>query len=168
MLRTKNLQQYDFDALDPWNDILASVAWAIRSTHHSTLKASPAQLVFNRDMLLNVKFIADWKMIRLRKQKDVDRNNARENSLSVDHDYHIGDKVLVTDQDIHCKLNCPTKGPYNMIQVYTNGTVRVQRGAVTERINIHRCTPYSEPHQFVGGSAVGPVYPVLNSSKLNK
>ena len=78
MLRTKNLQQYDFDALDPWSDILASVAWAIRSTHHSTLKASPAQLVFNRDMLLNIKFIADWETIRLRKQKDVDRNNERE------------------------------------------------------------------------------------------
>ena len=151
MLRTKNLQQYDFDALDPWNDILASVAWAIRSTHHSTLKASPAQLVFNRDMLLNVKFIADWEMIRLRKQEDVDKNNARENSLRVDHDYHIGDKVLVTDRDIHCKLNCPTKGPYNIIQIYTNGTVRVQRGAVTERINIRRCTPYTEPHQFGGG-----------------
>jgi len=151
MLRTKNLQQYDFDALDPWNDILASVAWAIRSTHHSTLKASPAQLVFNRDMLLNVKFIADWEMIRLRKQEDVDKNNARENSLRVDHDYHIGDKVLVTDQDIHRKLNCPTKGPYNIIQIYTNGTVRVQRGAVTERINIRRCTPYTEPHQFGGG-----------------
>ena len=151
MLRTKNLQQYDFDALDPWNDILASVAWAIRSTHHSTLKASPAQLVFNRDMLLNAKFIADWEMIRLRKQEDVDKNNARENSLRVDHDYHIGDKVLVTDRDIHCKLNCPTKGPYNIIQIYTNGTVRVQRGAVTERINIRRCTPYTEPHQFGGG-----------------
>ena len=114
------------------------------------MKASPAQLVFNRDMLLNIKFIADWETIRLRKQKDVDRNKERErererereNSLRVDHDYHIGDKVLVTDNDIHRKLNCPTKGPYNIIQVYTNGTVRVQKGAVTERINIHRYTPY--------------------------
>ena len=78
MLRTKNLQQYDFDALDLWSDILASVAWAICSTHHSTLKASPAQLVFNMDMLLNIKFITDWETIRLRKQKDVNRNNERE------------------------------------------------------------------------------------------
>ena len=116
----------------------------------------------NLSMLLNIKFMADWEMIRLGKQKDVDRNNDRENSLRVDHDYHIGDKVLVTDNDIQCKLNCPTKEPYNIIQVYTNGTVRVQRGAVTERINIHHCTLYTEPHQF-GGSAVGPVYPVLNN-----
>ena len=55
-------------------DILSSVAWAIYSTHPSFLKASPVQFVFKVDMLLNIK-----------------------NSLRVDHDYQIGDKVLVTD-----------------------------------------------------------------------
>ena len=67
MLRTKNLEQYNFDDVDPWGELLASVAWAIRSTHHTTLQASPAQLVFGRDMLLDMKFIADWEAIRLRK-----------------------------------------------------------------------------------------------------
>ena len=43
---------------------------------------------------------------------DVDENNSKENSLRVPHDYQVGDKVLVTDKDIHRKLNCPTKGPY--------------------------------------------------------
>ncbi len=57
---TKNLQQYDFDDLGLFSDILSSVVWAIHSTHDSTLKDSPAQLVFNSDMLLNIKFIADW------------------------------------------------------------------------------------------------------------
>ena len=143
MLRTKNLQDHDFDDVDPWGELLASVAWAIRSTHHTTLQASPAQLVFGRDMLLDMKFVADWEAIRLRKQRDVDKNNSKENSLRVPHDYHIGDKVLITDKDIHRKLNCPTKGPYSIVQVYANGTIRVQRGAVTERINIRRCTPYT-------------------------
>ena len=46
MLRTKNLQEYDFDDTDPWSELLASVAWAICSTHHTTLQATPAQLVF--------------------------------------------------------------------------------------------------------------------------
>ena len=151
MLCTKNLQQYGFDALDPWNDILASVGCVIHRTHHSTLKASPAQLFFNRDMLLNIKFIVDWKIIRLRKQKDVDRHNEREDSLRVDHDCQIGNKVIVTDNDIHSKLNCPTKGPHNIIQVYINGRVRVQRGAVAEQVNIHHCTPYTEHRQFGGG-----------------
>ena len=38
---------------------LGSVAWAICSTHHTTLQATPGQLVFGRDMLLNLKFVAD-------------------------------------------------------------------------------------------------------------
>ena len=144
MLRTKNLQQHDFDDMDPWSELLASVAWAIRSTHHTTLQATPGQLVFGRDMLLNLKFVADWEAIRLRKQRDVDKNNSRENSLRIHHDYQVGDKVLISDNDIHRKLNCPTKGPYSIVQVYTNGTVRVQNGAVTERINIRRCIPYTD------------------------
>ena len=41
MLRTKDLQTHDFDDVDPWSDLLASVAWAICSTHHTTLQATP-------------------------------------------------------------------------------------------------------------------------------
>ena len=48
MLRTKNLQEYDFDDMDPWSELLGSVAWDIRSTHHTTLQATPGQLVFGR------------------------------------------------------------------------------------------------------------------------
>ena len=95
-------------------------------------------------MLLNIKFLADWETIRLRKQKQVDTSTARENRFRVDHDYAVGDKVLLTDKDVHRKLNCPTKGPYEITQVYTNGTVRVSKGAVNERVNIRRCTPYTD------------------------
>ena len=92
-------------------DTLSSVACAIHSTHHSILKASPVQLVFKVDMLSNIK-----------------------NSLRGDHEYQIGDKVLVTDDKIHIKLICPTKGPYNIMQnTYKNGMFRIQKGAVTER-----------------------------------
>ena len=46
MLRTKNLQEYDFDDMDPWSELLGSLAWAIHSTHHTTLQATLGQLVF--------------------------------------------------------------------------------------------------------------------------
>ena len=95
-------------------------------------------------MLLNLKFVADWETIKLRKQKDVDKNNSRKNSLRIHYDYQVGDKVLITSNDIHRKLNCPTKCPYPIVQVYSNGTVRVQNGAVTECINIRRCSPYTD------------------------
>ena len=51
MLRVKNITALDIDPVDPWTNILASVAWAIRSTNHMTNGASPAQLIFGRDMV---------------------------------------------------------------------------------------------------------------------
>ena len=70
--------------------------------------------------------------------------NSRENSLRIHQDYQVDDKVLITSNDIHRKLNCPTKGPYPTVQVYSNSTVCVQNGAITEHINIRRCSPYTD------------------------
>lgn len=41
MLRNKDLENNNFDLLDPWTDILASVTWAINSSYHSTKEATP-------------------------------------------------------------------------------------------------------------------------------
>ncbi len=40
-----------------------NAAWAIRSTYHTVLKASPGAAIFGRDMLFIMLFIADWKQI---------------------------------------------------------------------------------------------------------
>ena len=66
---------------------------------------------------MNLKFIADWEAIRFRQKKNVDRNNSQENSLRISHDYQVGDKVLITSNDIRRKLNCLIKGPYPIVQV---------------------------------------------------
>jgi hypothetical protein len=39
--------------------------YATRATIHTTLKAAPMQLVFGRDAVLNTKFEADWKYIKI-------------------------------------------------------------------------------------------------------
>jgi hypothetical protein len=51
------------DEKDPWGPFLSSAAYAIRSTFHTTLKATPGKIVFGRDMVLPIKFIADWGAI---------------------------------------------------------------------------------------------------------
>ncbi len=38
----------------------------------------------------------------------------------------------------------PRTGPHVIKHVYTNGTVLLQRGAIEERVNIRRITPYFE------------------------
>ena len=145
MLRTKNLVELDFSLEDTWPNILASVAYAIRSTAHTTLGATPAQLVFRRDMVMPLQYIAQWDLIKKSKQEKINYSNTRENSTRVDWDYKVDDLVLISDKDISRKLDCPTKGPYKIVQVFTNGTVLIQYGAVQQRINIRRCTPYFKP-----------------------
>jgi transposase InsO family protein len=59
-LRTAEVDGREMDEKDPWGPFLSSDAYAIRSTFHTTLKATPGKLVFGRDMVLPIKFMADW------------------------------------------------------------------------------------------------------------
>jgi hypothetical protein len=83
------------DEKDPWGPCSASAAYAIRSTFHTTLKATQGQLVFGRDMVLPIKFMADWGAIEQQRQKEIGRNNRRENSSRISHDYRVEDKILL-------------------------------------------------------------------------
>ena len=143
MLRTKDLKEYTFDSINPWGQILNEVAWAIRSTHHTTNKASPGQLVFGRDMIFNTPYHADWDEIAKNKQKIINKSNVAENAKRLEYDYEIDDDILIARDGHFRKLEGPYLGPYRIVQVYTNGTVRIRRGTVTERINIRRLTPYT-------------------------
>ena len=53
---------------NPWSGILAVTMFAVRATYHTTLQASPMKLVFVRDSILNINYVANWKHIRQRKQ----------------------------------------------------------------------------------------------------
>ena len=142
MMITQDLKSKVFDFINPWGPMLTSIAWAVRAAHHSTLGYTPAQLVYGRDMIFNLKTIINWKDISARKQIQVDKDNLRENKKRVDYDYQIGSQVYVTKDGIHRKLDGPKLGPYPITEVYTNGTVRIQKGAVNERINIRRLEPH--------------------------
>ena len=95
MLRTWELEDMELDEENPFEGILAATAFGIRSTYHTTLQASPGQLVFGRDMVLNIQHIANWRAIAERKQKLINQNNERENKKRISHQYQIGDKVLL-------------------------------------------------------------------------
>ena len=61
MIRTFELYDNDrIDDDDPWSGILAAVMAAVRSTYSTTTQATPMQLVFGHDAIINTKFIADW------------------------------------------------------------------------------------------------------------
>ena len=62
----------------------------------------------------------------------------------MDFDYKVGQKVLVIKGGILRKAEDPHDGPYKITEVFTNGTVRIQRGTINEKLNIRRLLPYFE------------------------
>ena len=78
LLGTMALQEQEFDDMCPWSELLSAVVWEVFFMHYTTLQAICRQLIFDRDTLLNVNFIADWEANRLTKQHGVDKNKTRE------------------------------------------------------------------------------------------
>ena len=142
MMRTSGLDNCDAITPQMIDDFLVNVGWAIRSTYHTVLKTTPGAAVFGRDMLFDIPFLADWTKIGRRRQVLVDRGNKRENKRRVDFDYTVGQKVLLIKDGILRKAEDKKNGPYVITQVHTNGTVRIQRGTINERLNIRRLEPY--------------------------
>jgi len=140
-LRTFELEERDLDKADPWTPFLAATAFAIQSTHHTTPGATPAQRVFQRDMILPIKFQADWMCIQQRRQKEINCNNTRENKRRIPHACKVGDLVSKTRPGILPELHRKREAPFEVIAAFDNGTVRIRGGAVTERLNICRIHP---------------------------
>ena len=141
IIRTFNVQALNDD--DPWTGMLAATMFAVRATYHTTLQASPMQLVFGRDAILNVKHFSNWEHIRQRTQTRINENNKRENNSRRDYTYSLGDKHLVKSRK-KSKDELEFDGPYEITQVNDNGTVRVQQGIVNDVVNIRRIKPFNE------------------------
>ena len=92
------IQTFDMSNIvnnNPWSGILAATMFSVRATYHTTLQTSPMQLVFGRDAILNIKHVPDWEHIRQHQQSRINHNNMRENMRRNNHQYNIGDKILV-------------------------------------------------------------------------
>jgi hypothetical protein len=145
MLRTAEIDMANSVAPSDIDTFLTNASWAIRSTYHTVLKASPGAAIFGRDMLFDTPYIADWSKIGDYRQRQTDLNTARENKNRADYDYKVGDKVLIRKDGILRKSESRYDSePWTITSVHTNGTIRVERGTKSERINIRRVTPYFE------------------------
>jgi hypothetical protein len=103
MLRTAELDLAKSVNASGIDIFLADAAWAIRSTHHTVLKASPGAAIFGRDTLLDITFIADWNTIGEHRQRLTDHITDHENKGRIDYDYKVGQKILVQNKGILCK-----------------------------------------------------------------
>jgi hypothetical protein len=124
---------------------LSDATWAVCSTYHTVLKASPGAAIFGQDMLFDIPFIADWQKIGEHRQQLTDLNNACENKGRIDYDYKFGQKVLLRKEDILRNAESRWhKKPRLITSVHTNRTITVQRGNKIDKINIGRVKPFEE------------------------
>jgi hypothetical protein len=67
MLCTAELDMANSVTPDDVDVLLDNAVWAIRSTYHTVLKASPGAAIYRRDMLFDIPFIADWRKVGIRR-----------------------------------------------------------------------------------------------------
>ncbi len=99
-MRTSELDMADSVKPADIDTFIDNAAWAIRSTFHTVLKASPGAAIFGREMLFNILFVADWKQIGDYRQHQTDCSNKRENNKRVDYSYKVGEKILIQKDGI--------------------------------------------------------------------
>jgi hypothetical protein len=139
MLRTSELDMAEMVKPSDIDVFLSEAAWAVCSTHHTVLKASPGAAIFGQDLLFDIPFIADWQKIGEHRQKLTVLNNAHENEGRIDYDYKVGQKVLLRKEGILNNAESRWhKEPRLITSVHTNRTITVQCGNKIERINIRR------------------------------
>lgn len=128
------------------NVLIQACAWANRTTVPSSMPYNPSQLTFGMDMIFRQKIKIDWQLLKEQRRRQAIANNAKENKTRIQHEYKVGDLVLIVEKSYErakkAKLSSPTEGPYEILRVYTNGNVRIRRGNYDEDISIRRLRPY--------------------------
>ena len=63
MLHTTKIDMANLVAPSDIEVFLTNATWAICSTYHTVLNASPGAAIFGRDMLFDIPFVANWNKI---------------------------------------------------------------------------------------------------------
>ena len=127
------------------NKTIATAMHACRCATNGTLgNHTSGALAFHCDMFLDIPFVADILALQKTRQLLVDQRLLKANAQRIKHDFKVGEKILkrrhLTFSD---KLQPQFEGPYEIVQVHTNGTVSIRLSPLsTERINIRRIKPF--------------------------
>ena len=84
------------------------------------------QILFGQDAILNIKHVSDWEHILQRNQLRINHNNKWENMRRNNHQYKVGDKILVKHKK-NSKQELEFMGPFPITQINDNGTACFQK-----------------------------------------
>ena len=113
----------------------------MRASIHMITKFSTARLVFQRDIVIHKKVVADQELVQARRRAQQIRDNERENRSRTNYKYKVGDmvRIITTVRERRGKLiGFEHPGPYEVTRAHNNGTVTIRCGTFFERINIRR------------------------------
>lgn len=72
----------------------------------------------------------------------INENLRRQNAKRMEHHFQVGHEVLVRSE-APTKLSPKFEGPFLITQVFTNGTVEIQRTPlISEKLNIRKIVPF--------------------------
>ena len=147
VIRTMELINPPTDHLaanDMMDDILATAMHATRVASSQALDYySPGALAFHRDMMLDIPLIADLINLHKNRQLQVNEQLIKANTARISYDYQPGQMIWKHKRQAD-KLEDKWEGPYEILQVHTNGTITIRLDAThRERINIRRVKPHN-------------------------
>ena len=118
--------------------------FALRATVHTIPQYTPVQQIFGRNSIINQRHFVDWETIRKQKQDLINKGIKCENHNQINHTYKQEDKVLLENAWKTKFFLDAYIGPYLIIAVRNNGTVRACKGRVTDTFAIRNLTFYKE------------------------
>ena len=83
-------------------------------------------------MFIPVKHNANWDLFCQKKQVQTNKHNTRENIKRVDHNYKVGDNVMLNGKDEY-KYETSYVLPFYIMKFWKNGTVNLTIGAAEIR-----------------------------------
>ncbi len=99
-------------------------------------------------MIFRQKILFNWVALKQVCQLQAVANNAKENKKRLEHIYKVDDLIRIVKKPYELtkagKITLPTysKGPYRILKLYKNETVKIQCGSFTDILSIHRIMPY--------------------------
>ena len=87
-------------------------------------------------MIHSITFKANRDQILKLKQDLVNKSNKGGNKSQIPYEYKVGDQLLLETPRV--LLSTPCTGLYPVTKVYKNETIQIQRGIVSERLNIRQ------------------------------
>ena len=99
ILQISNIIDTYIDKADIWLGILVAALTAVQFTTNKLKFYIPGKLVFIPYMILLIKHAEDWEFIRQWKHMQINKDNILQNSKQVYHDYKVGDKFILNNND---------------------------------------------------------------------